>query len=787
MLRNYFKIAWRNITRHKAYSVLNITGLSIGMACSILILLWVRHEQSYDRFNARVNDIYRMVCNAGDFKAAVSPAGMAEELRLKIPEIESALRISKPSTQLMQIGDMKFDEKRAFFVDSNFLQFFSYALLKGDRKTALNNIDGVLITEDIANKYFGKEDAMGKVIRVNNKENFIVKGVLANAPSNAHFQFDIIFPMSTLARTDYDLINKVWGNINFYTYQQLHSNVARNAVPRIVKQIKALFQEHNGKDVKIDFQLQPLADIHLHSKLQIDLPGHGNIQYVNIFFIVAIFILAVACINFMNLATARSARRAKEVGLRKVVGAGRYQIILQFLGEALIITFLSLIIAIGIVYLLLPAFNNLAGKQLNADLTDGKLWLTLFFIAVATGLLSGSYPALFLSGFKPVKVLKGKVKITGGSMIFRNTLVVTQFVVAILLLAGTAVVYQQLNFIKNKNLGFDNSNLLYMPMTGEMWSRQQALRTALQQNQLTADFSVVSDLPTALVTGTTDIDWPGRDPNLQVVIPSIDVDVHFTDIFKVKILAGRNFSTAMPTDSSNYIINEKMMQTMGMNIKNVVGQNIRFGDKKGTVIGVVNDFNFKPLQYAIEPLVLRFNKYGGLVMVRTQPGKTEATIDALKQISQTLNPAYPFSYNFLDKDLDNLYRGERQMGSIFNLFTALAVFISCLGLYGLSAFMAEQRTKEIGVRKVLGASVFSIVYLLSSNFTKLILIAICIAVPLSWLAIGKWLDGFAYRINISWTIYFVSCVVALCVAWLTVSYESVKAAVGNPVKSLRAE
>lgn len=489
----------------------------------------------------------------------------------------------------------------------------------------------------------------------------------------------------------------------------------------------------------------------------------------------------------MNLATARSARRAKEVGLRKVVGAGRGQLMVQFLGESLIISFLSLIIAIGIVWLLLPAFNHLAEKNLSFSLLNSKLLLMLIGIALVTGILSGIYPALFLSGFKPITVLKGKLKIGGGNLLFRNGLVVTQFVVSIILLVGTAVVYKQLNFIKNKNLGFDKSNLLYMRMTGDIWNKQPALKTLLQQNPYTNDYSVISDLPTSLVTGTIDVQWEGKDPKSQVVVPSIDVDENFMQVFQMHMLAGRSFSQSFRGDSSNYVLNETGMHLMGMNINNAVGKSISFGGTKGIVIGVVKDFNFKPLQYAIDPLVLRLNKYGGYVMLRTEPGKTEATINALGKISHDLNPAYPFTYNFLDKDLDNLYRGEKQMGNIFNLFAILAIFISCLGLYGLSAFMAEQRTKEIGVRKVLGASVFNIVYLLSGKFTRLIIIAMVIAIPISWWAIGSWQKGFAYRINVSWIIFLVACGTALFIALLTVSYESIKAAVSNPVKSLRTE
>ncbi|HEX5025474.1 MAG TPA: ABC transporter permease [Agriterribacter sp.] len=788
MFKNYFKIAWRNITRHKAYSALNIAGLSIGMACSILILLWVQNELSYDRFHANADQLYRLTCNAGEFKAAVSPAGMGAGLQSEMPQIKAVVRLSKPSSQLFEVGSKKLEEKRVFFADSNFLQVFSFPLIKGNPKTALLHPDNVLITEDIATKYFGKEDALGKIIRINNQENFTVTGVLRNIPVNSHLQFDCIFPMSSLARSDYDLQNNVWGNFNFYTYLQLDKSIrpASGDATALIPTIAKIYNEHQEKSI-IEFHLQPMTDIHLHSKLQIDVQGNGNIQYVNIFFIVALFILLVACINFMNLATARSARRAKEVGLRKVVGAGRYQIILQFLGESLIISFLSLFIAVGIVALLLPAFNLIAEKQLTIHLLEGRLIISLFAIALITGLLSGSYPALFLSGFKPVKVLKGKLKMSGGNLLFRNGLVVAQFVVSILLLIGTAVVYRQLKFIQNKDLGFDKSNLLYMPMTGDMWNKQPALKAMLQQNPLTNDFSVISDLPTALVTGTLDVQWEGRDPNSKVVIPSMDVDENFIKVFQIKTLSGRGFSADFKGDSASYVVNEKMLEVMGLKADNAVGKSLRFGDTQGTIIGVVRDFNFKSLQYTIDPLVLRKNRYGGIVMVRTKPGNTEATIQALGKVSKELNPSYPFNYSFLDKDLDNLYRGEQKMGSIFNLFAILAIFISCLGLYGLSAFMAEQRTKEIGVRKVLGASVFNIVYLLSGNFTKLIIIAMCIAIPLSWFAINNWLNGFAYRIDIGWMIFLVACVMALLIAWLTVSYESVKAAIANPVESLRTE
>jgi ABC-type antimicrobial peptide transport system permease subunit len=644
-----------------------------------------------------------------------------------------------------------------------------------------------VITQDMAKKYFGQDNPLGKVLRKNNSSNVVVTGVLSDIPSNSHLQFDFIIPMSSLAHDRY-LTENPWNNFSFYDYIQLDKNF--NATPpalaRLESQMDEIFKQHN-KEIKIDLHLQPLTRIHLHSNLQIDLTGHGNIQYVNIFFIVAIFILIVACINFMNLATARSARRAKEVGLRKVVGAVRGQLIGQFLGESLLISFFSLLVAILVVWLVLPSFNLLAGKTLSVNIWDGKLLLTLLGISAATGVISGSYPALFLSGFQPVKVLKGHLKSLEGNRLFRNGLVVTQFVVSIVLLVGTVVIYSQLQYIKNRNLGFEKENLLYMNMKGNMYNKKQALYAELAQNPLTSHFTVTSGMPTNLISGTVNVVWPGKDPKSQVVFPAMAVSESFFDIFHMKLLGGRAFSAAFKADSTNYILNETAVRTMGMTPASAVGQQISFQDIKGTIVGIVGDFNFKPIQRTIEPLVMMLNRYGGVVVVRTSPYTTEATIKALGKISQELDPAYPFAYNFLDQDLANQYKGEQQMGNIFNLFAVLAVFISCLGLYGLSAYMAEQRTKEIGVRKVLGASLFNIVRLLSTDFTRLILVAMVIAIPLAWWAVNKWLESFAYHIHVAWGVFALAPLAALLIAWLTVSYESIKAAITNPVKSLRTE
>jgi len=788
MFRTYFKLAYRNIIRDKAYSIINITGLAIGLASSILILLWVQNELSYDKFHKNAGQIYRITSDFGDSKSAANSAGMPAGLKAEMPVIKNTVRLGESNSTLLEIDNKKFEEKRVLYADASFMDVFSYPLVKGDRTTALKQVDAILITQEMATKYFGNEDPIGKVIRKDNKENVVVTGVLANIPANSDLQFDFILPMASLAKTVSDLKTNTWDNFNFLDYIQLDKsfNPTVANLSGLEKQIDQIYHKHSP-DVKALFELQPLTKIHLAPERLGDLPGHGNAQYVNIFFIIAILILVVACINFMNLATARSARRAKEIGLRKVAGAVRGQLILQFLSESVFISFLSLLLALVIVHLFLPIFNELANRKLAIDVWDVKLWLSFFGIALLTGLISGSYPALFLSGFNPVKVLKGNVKSMGGNLLFRNSLVVIQFMVSIVLLVGTVVIYNQLKFIRDRNPGFEKANLLYIPMTGDIWGKQPAFKDELSRNPLTSDFAVTSDLPTDLGGWTLSVNWDGKDPHSQMSFPVMAVNEDFTRTFRIKLLAGRSFSREFRTDSNNYMINEKMAKVMGLNPNTAVGKPLTLWGNKGTIVGVVKDFNFKPVQQAIEPLVLPFNKWGGFVMVRTLPGKTNATIQALATMSQELNPAYPFQYDFLDQDLANLYKGEQQMGNIFNLFAVLGVFISCLGLYGLSAFMAEQRTKEIGVRKVLGASVLNLVYLLSSGITRLILIAIVIAIPLSWYAVNNWLAGFAYHINVSWLVFFTASMAALGMAWLTVSYESVKAAIVNPIKSLRTE
>jgi len=785
MIKNYFKVALRNIKRNKLFSGINILGLAVGMACSIFILLWVQHERSYDRFHKNGKDIYRFISGINQLEACLSPAPLAKAMRQTMPEVVNTCVLVNWQG-LVQNGDRRFEEKSAFFADSTFFEFFSFKLLKGDKKTALVNPTNIVITESTAKKYFGNEDPMGKVLRLNNNDHFTVSGVMADVPSNSHLQFDLLLPMRYYADRNRDFINNVWDNFNYYTYVQLSGVNSKADLKNTEEKLHALYRQHE-KDLELRVWLQPLFDIHLYSNFLGDVGGHGNILYVRVFSIVAVIVLIVACINFMNLATARSARRAKEVGLRKVVGARRLQIIGQFLGESALIAFIALLIAVGLVFLLLPAFNNLAQKEIGLDFTDGSFWLMLVGIAILTGLISGSYPAFFLSSFKPVKVLKGRFNFGDRGIWIRNTLVVGQFVISISLMVSTFVVYNQLQYIRNKNLGFDRENLLYVPITGRLWEVNNTLRSTLQQNPLTQDYTFISGLPTDLVSGTVSIEWPGKDPRSQVIFAQFAVDENFVKTFKTTIVAGRNFSKDIKSDSSNYLLNEKAIKLMGMTPESAIGQPFTMWGIKGTIVGVVKDFHFKPIHQPIEPLVLRYGTNNNFLVVRTQPGNTEATINSLKNICTQLNPDRPFQYDFLDQDLAKLYRSEQQMGNIFNVFTALAIFISCLGLFGLTNFIAEKRTREIGIRKVIGASVSSIVTLLSKGLIGLMFVAVLIAVPLSWWAMNNWLQNFAYHTNISWWIFVIAAFASLLIALITVSFQAIKAALANPIKSLRSE
>ena len=789
MISNYIKVAIRNLLRQKGFSFINIFGLALGITCTALIGMWVNDELSYDKFNNGYDRIYRITATLPEMKihAAVTPVPIAQAFQNEIPEVETAVRISSFQQDLVQVGDLIFEEKEILYADSNFFKVFTFPFVKGDAEKALLNPEGIVLTEEMALKYFGTTDVLDKTIR-KNKESFTVTGVITNIPANSHLQFDFVQPMRFLARTNGDLKDNVWDNYNWYTYIRLTQQAGRSEkdLAVIEKKMQDIYKK-NEAVLKVSFILQPLAKVHLYSHFLADLPGGGNAQNVYIFGIVAVFILVVACLNFMNLATARAARRAKEVGLRKVVGAIRTHLMLQFLAESLIVALLSLAFALLFIWLVLPYFNTLGGKNLTFDFTNVKIIGGLLGITVITGLIAGSYPALYLSGFLPATVLKGKASAGTSSSLFRNTMVVIQFAVSISLIVGTTVVYRQLKYIQAMNLGYDRENLVYIPMKGDWNSHYNGLRTKLASNDITSNFSFINQVPTSNSGATISVEWPGKDPNTQPLFYNTAIDENFEEVFKTTFLEGHGYSDNVKADSASIIFNEAALQTMGIPLDKAIGMRIKVWGRERTVIGIVKDFNFRPVQEEIGPMFLNRNDFGGYAMVRTQPGKTQQTVDALEQIWKEVYPDYPFEYHFLDQDIDNMYKSEQRLGSLFNVFAVLAIVISCLGLYGLSAYLAERRTRELGIRKVLGASGFQLVYLLSATFTRPILIATIIAVPIAWYGMSQWLSGFAYHVSIGWTVFVIAFLSALFIAWLTVSFESIKAATTNPVNSLRSE
>jgi predicted permease len=786
MLRNYLKLALRNLSRQKAFSFINITGLAIGLACSMIILLWVRDEVSFDRFHPSAANMYRLVANAGDLQVAITPSPAGPALRDEFPEVTDAVRLMPINSLMAEANDIKFEEKRAFYADSNFFQVFHFPLLQGDAATALQEPNGLVVTEAFAKKYYGTTDVMGKTFHLLNKDDFKVTGVIATVPGNSHLQFDLILPWAYAATRERDIRDNMWGNFDYFTYLILDHPLRGEALSELEKKIDALYKTKE-ENLQVNFHLQSLSDIHLHSKFMADVPGHGNAQYVTVFVGIAIVILLVACINFMNLATARSARRAKEVGLRKVAGAVRIQLIGQFLGEAVLISFMALILALVIVWLSLPAVNEQVDKHLVIDVSDRIMVAGFLGITLLTGLLSGSYPALFLSGFTPIKTLKKDTRSGAGGTVFRNVLVVLQFVISIVLLVGTAIVYQQLDFIRSKNLGFDKENLLWVKMRDDIDKKINPAKAALAADPLTANFSIGSDVPTNLVSGTMGVEWPGQDKAKQIIFATLHVDENFIDVYNMQLIAGRHFNRDCVGDTTNMILNEKAVEVMGMTPESAINQPVTMWQQKGKIVGVVKNFNFKPLQQTIEPLIMRPNTWGGVIVVKANPNRTSETIAALEKVWNQVNPLYPFSYAFVDQDLENLYKSEKQIGSLFTVFAFLAIFISCLGLYGLSAYIAEQRTKEIGIRKALGASLPGIVYLLIRKFVVPVLIAMIVAAPLAYYAMDKWLQAFAYHVSFDWLFVLLAGMVSTAVSLLTVSYESIRAARVNPMRSLREE
>ncbi len=788
MIRNYLKIAYRNFVRNKTYSLINVLGLALSMFCAMLIILWINDEVSYESFWPNSERIYRLVqapvFNDGTvFRVAASPAPMPEVIKEQNPGITAYTRF-RPLTDeaaLIQYNEAQFYED-VTFADSTFFKVFQLPFLIGDATTALFDPNSAVITAQIAEKYFGadwqQKEVLGKTITLNQNFNFAVSGVIEDLPSNTHFKVDILLPFRNLYEVGWDM---GWGNNYYYAYFLLGNEVDAEALSAQIAQYAA-----TRDDIEDNFYLQVLDDIHLYSDFDIDVYGstEPRYPYVRIFVIVALAIILIACINFMNLSTAQSERRAKEIGLRKTVGSRRGQIVGQLLSESVLLSLLALVIAGVAVVLALPAFNSIVDKQIVLDSGNWPIGLSFVTGAVVIGLLAGSYPALFLSGFKPVQVLKGGFTARRGGTVFRRVLVVTQFAVTIILILGTTVVYKQFQYFMEKDLGYDKDLLVYMPVLGDIMDNYNGFKNDLLQQPSLVGVTASNDIPIHTVHATYGVDWDGKSDEDRILFHQFNVRFDYVETLGLEILEGRSFSTSFPADSTNYILNEEALRLTG--ITDPIGKRFRF-DKEGTIVGIVKDFNFKSLHQKVEPLLLHIGNDINYIIVKVAPENTASSLSLIEQAWDKHNPNYPFEYHFLDEEYEQLYQSEQRMSAIFDYFTFFTLFIACLGLVGLINHMIEKRTKEVSIRKVLGASVSSILMLLSQEYVRLILIAFAIAIPVAHYFISDWLGNFAYRVAVPWWVYGVPGVLVLLVALLSVSAQTLRAARRNPVDSLRYE
>jgi putative ABC transport system permease protein len=813
MLKNYLKIAFRNLTKYKFISFINLFGLTVGLTCCLLILTYILHETSYDKYNSKADRIWRVTRSFNNKEGVVSlhlgsiAPPFAPLLQNDFPDIEKITRLYGTGNLPMRYEEKIFTEKNVFFADNNLFSVFDVPLLKGDRHNALTDPFSVIMTPEAARKYFGDTDPINKIVRLDNQYNFKITGIFQPLPSNAHFHPQVLLSFNTLKDSaiygEKGLASN-WGNNSFFTYLLLPKNYPAH---NLEAQFPAFIDRHmpgNRKDPTnapskfTKLFLQPLTAIHLHSHLDDELEENGDITRVYIFGAIALFILLIACINYMNLSTARSALRAKEIGIRKVAGAQRQEIIFQFLSESILISYIAVILAAGLTWLCLPWINTITGLQLSIQsLLISSVLIPVFLTPFLIGLLSGVYPALFISSFQPSKVLKGLFKAGSGSISFRKALVVIQFAVSIVLLISTAIVFQQLNYMQNAALGFSKDQVITMDYPTGLGNKYESFRNRLLQDsrflQLTRSTRIPGGRLLDEMGAATESGDSLRPVNADIKFVAVDHD--FLKTYNIPIVAGRDFSRDYATDTTAYVLNVAATKVLGIaKPQDLVGRNFAYAGVKGRVIGIMGDFNFESMHQQIVPLVLIIPSssnnngpsYGNLSIKITGRDITGA-IASLEKTWKSFLPEVPFEYTFLNDKFDQLYKSEQKQGSLFTCFAGIAIFIACLGLLGLSAFAISQRIKEIGVRKVLGASTGSIVSLLSRDFLKLVAFAALIAFPIAWYTMHNWLRDFAYRISIQWWVFLVAGFLAAGVALVTIGFQAIRAALANPVKSLRSE
>jgi len=785
MFRNYLKTAWRNLLRNKFYSIINIAGLTVGLAVGILILLWVQDELSFDNFHKQGANICKLEHYGGTgasrqiYSIDVAPIGPLAKAQM--PEVKDQVRIrGNYEYSLYKYKDKTFADENVVYADPSFFSIFDFHLVSGNPAKPFTDNNSVVITKSIAEKFFGNENPIGKVIRGDNKTDFAVSGVIDDFPKNSSINYDMIMPMNFYIQSmlaNHQDVNSDFGYLDYETYLLLKPGSSVKALGHKLWQVH---QQHNPGRSSGEYLLLPISKMHLYNA---DLSDRG-ISTVRIFIVIALLILLIACINYINLSTARSMLRSKEISMRKIIGAGKWQLFAQFIVETALLFSLAVMLALGLVYILMPAFNQLAGKQLVLNLADYHIWLIL--LAAITGTLAASsiYPALLLSSFEPLAALKGKISAGVGNVFFRKVLVVVQFTFSIILIIGTIIIARQLDYIRSKDLGYDKTDVI------TMWMRDMGPHYEAAKAELLKDPSVLGVTRSAqnIVRNFAffgEADWDGKDPKQSVVFHPINIDKDFIPFFKIKLIQGVSFTGAI-SDTAHFILNETAIKQMG--IKDPIGKRFRAGETTGTIIGVVQDFHFKSMKETIAPAIFWYGQQpNNRIYIKTARRDAPKAVAALERQFKAYNSDFPASCQFLDDVFNNLYQGEQREGRLFTNFAAIAIFISCLGLLGLAAYTAQVRTREIGVRKVLGASVSRIVTLLIADFIKLVVLALIIATPIAWYAMYKWLQGYAYRANISWWIFVLGGVTAILIAFITISFQSIKAAAANPVKSLRSE
>ncbi|MCF2488287.1 ABC transporter permease [Dyadobacter sp. CY347] len=809
MLENYIKIAWRNLRKHKFYSFLNVFGLALGLASCLLITLYVIDELSYDRSFDHADRIHRVNADirfgGADMSLAVAPDPLAFTLKKDYPQIEQVVRLRDTGSLLVRRAELaeNLKEDHVVYADSTFFKVFSVPLLMGDPEKALKAPYTVVISASDAAKFFGSGNAMGKALILDNADTYTITGVMQDIPTQSHLRgVNMLLSMSSNDESRMD----GWGSHNFNTYLLLKEGVDPKQFERnfetvlqkytskwLVSFLGSSLEEIRKSGSSLSYTLMPLTKIHLHSDRKAEINANGNVQYVYIFGVVALFLLTIACVNFMNLATARSSNRAKEVGVRKALGSERSSLVSQFLTESLMLSFFSLALAVILAYLALPFFNDLAGKQVNFPIQNVWFWVALLITGGVVGVLAGSYPAFFLSAFKPLKVLKNSVELQGKGGYLRNALVVFQFVISVMLIVGTGVIYRQLNFIQTKKLGFNKDQMLIVDDAYALDNQVKAFKEQVLRMPNVASGTVTSFLPTP--SSRTDhtffpVGQMQQDKGINMQKWTVDYD--FVKTMDLQMANGRAFQEEFPSDSTGILINEAAAKVLGYAApvgKKIFGYDDAALTKKVTytIIGVVKNFHFESLKRNIGALSLILYKSNGTVVFKLNGGNVTQTVGQVEQLWKKMAPGQPFNYRFMDEDFNQVYRSEQRVGQIFVTFAVISIIIGCLGLFGLSAYTAERRTKEIGVRKVLGASVANIVTLLSKEFLRLIIIAILIGIPIAWFGMNQWLNDFAYHVDLAWWMFLAAGAIAITIALLTISFQSIKAALMNPVKSLRSE